>query len=114
MSTAQQPNPEPLEVAHADRISHRQIELIKPKLIVALGKVAAINLLERDATIASLRGRVHEYRGTPMIVTYHPAYLLRSLPDKAKAWEDLCFRGGNHAGLAKRARVPLYGGCSLS
>ncbi len=50
-----------------------------------------MNLLARDATIASLRGRLHDYRGTPLVVTYHPAYLLRNLPDKAKAWEDLCF-----------------------
>ena len=69
----------------------RQIELIGPKLIIALGRIAAQNLLARDASIASLRGRVHEYKGVPLIVTYHPAYLLRNLPDKAKAWEDLCF-----------------------
>ena len=67
----------------------RQIDLIRPKLIVALGKSAASLLLGTDATIASLRGRLHQYRGVPLIVTYHPAYLLRSLPDKAKAWEDL-------------------------
>ncbi len=69
----------------------RQIALIKPKLIVALGKVAAQNLLNRDDSISSLRGKVHSYSGIPLIVTYHPAYLLRSLPDKAKAWKDLCF-----------------------
>ena len=67
----------------------RQIDLIRPKLIVALGKSAASLLLGTDATIASLRGRLHQYRGVPLIVTYHPAYLLRNLPDKAKAWEDL-------------------------
>jgi DNA polymerase len=67
----------------------RQIDLIRPKLIVALGKSAASLLLGTDATIASLRGRLHHYRGVPLIVTYHPAYLLRNLPDKAKAWEDL-------------------------
>ncbi len=67
----------------------RQIALIRPKLIVALGKSAATTLLDIDATIASLRGRVHRYRGVPLVVTYHPAYLLRNLPDKAKAWEDL-------------------------
>ena len=54
-------------------------------------KVAAVNLMKREASVASLRGKVHEYQGTPMIITYHPAYLLRSPPDKAKAWEDLCF-----------------------
>jgi len=69
----------------------RQIELIAPKLIVALGKTAATRLLGTEASLASLRGKVHRYRGTPVVVTYHPAYLLRSLPEKAKAWEDLVF-----------------------
>lgn len=68
----------------------RQVELVKPKLIVALGRFAAQSLLKTEASIASLRGRVHDYQGVPVIVTYHPAYLLRSLPDKAKAWADLC------------------------
>jgi DNA polymerase len=84
-------NPEPLEAAQCEPYLHRQIELIRPKLIVALGKVAAVNLLKREASVASLRGKVLAYQGTPLIITYHPAYLLRSLPDKAKAWEDLCF-----------------------
>ena len=69
----------------------RQIELIAPRLIVALGKSAAMRLLNTDASLGSLRGQVHRYRGTPLVVTYHPAYLLRNLPDKAKAWEDLLF-----------------------
>jgi len=69
----------------------RQIELIKPKIIVALGKTAATRLLGTEASLASLRRRVHRYRDTPVVVTYHPAYLLRSLPEKAKAWEDLVF-----------------------
>jgi uracil-DNA glycosylase family 4 len=69
----------------------RQIELIAPKLIVALGKSAVVRLLETDASVASLRGKVHRYRGIPVVVTYHPAYLLRSLPEKSKAWEDLVF-----------------------
>ena len=84
-------NPEPVEVAACAPFLDRQIELIAPKLIVALGKVAAVRLLGRDASIASLRGQVLNYHGRPLIVTYHPAYLLRSLLDKAKAWEDLCF-----------------------
>jgi len=67
----------------------RQIDLIQPKLIVALGKTAALRLLGSEASLASLRGKRHEYRGYPVLVTYHPAYLLRNLPDKAKAWEDL-------------------------
>ena len=69
----------------------RQIELIHPRLIVALGKTAATRLLATEASLASLRGKVHDYKGTPVLVTYHPAYLLRSLPEKAKAWEDLLF-----------------------
>jgi DNA polymerase len=84
-------NPEPFEVAQCSPHLARQVELIQPKLIVALGRFAAQALLETDATIASLRGRLHRYRGVPTIVTYHPAYLLRSMPDKAKAWADLCF-----------------------
>ncbi|MDO9054508.1 MAG: uracil-DNA glycosylase [Gallionella sp.] len=67
----------------------RQIALIKPRVIVALGKTAASALLDTDATIASLRGEIHDYNGTPLVVTYHPAYLLRSPMEKAKAWQDL-------------------------
>ena len=69
----------------------RQIDLLQPKLIVALGKTAAARLLNTEASLASLRGKLHRYRGIPLVVTYHPAYLLRSLPEKAKAWEDLLF-----------------------
>ena len=83
--------PEPREVDACRRYLDRQIELIQPKVIIALGKSAATTLLGIDATIASLRGRVHRYAGVPLIVTYHPAYLLRNLPDKQKAWEDLLF-----------------------
>ena len=84
-------NPEADEVQSCEPHLHRQIALIKPKLIVALGKVAAVNLLKREMTVAAMRGKVFEYQGTPLIVTYHPAYLLRSPPEKAKAWADLCF-----------------------
>jgi DNA polymerase len=84
-------NPEPHEALQCEPYLHRQIELIRPKLIIALGKVAAANLLASDASVASMRGRIHQCRGIPLIVTYHPAYLLRNLPDKAKAWADLCF-----------------------
>jgi DNA polymerase len=83
-------NPEPDEVARCEPYLQRQVALLKPKLIVALGRVAAQNLLKTDASISSLRQRVHRYEGVPVVVTYHPAYLLRSLPDKAKAWADLC------------------------
>jgi DNA polymerase len=84
-------NPEPHEALQCEPYLHRQIELIRPKLIIALGKVAAANLLASDASVASMRGKIHRYRGIPLIVTYHPAYLLRNLMDKAKAWEDLRF-----------------------
>jgi DNA polymerase len=83
--------PEPSEAHACEPFLTRQIQLIKPRLIVALGKVAAQNLLGSDATIGSLRGRLHQHKGIPLVVMYHPAYLLRNLPDKARAWEDLCF-----------------------
>ena len=82
-------NPEPAEVDRCTPFLLRQIALIEPKIIVAMGRFAAQTLLGSDATIASLRGRVHRYAGVPLVVTYHPAYLLRNLPDKAKAWNDL-------------------------
>jgi len=91
-------NPEPGEALACEPYLQRQIELIRPKLIIALGKVAVSNLLATDASIASLRGKIHRYRGIPLIVTYHPAYLLRSLPDKAKAWVDLRFAVRTMAG----------------
>ena len=83
--------PEPDEIATCLPYLQQQIALIKPKLIIALGKTAATSLLGRDATLGSLRGTVHDYQGIPLIVTYHPAYLLRSPAEKAKAWQDLCF-----------------------
>jgi uracil-DNA glycosylase family 4 len=92
-------NPQPDEAQACAQYLNRQIALIRPKLIIALGKVAAVNLLGHDASIASLRGQVHDCRGIPLIVTYHPAYLLRTLPDKAKAWEDLCFAVNTMQGL---------------
>jgi DNA polymerase len=100
-------NPEPLEAAQCEPYLHRQIELIRPKLIVALGKVAAVNLLKREASVASLRGKVLAYQGTPLIITYHPAYLLRSLPDKAKAWEDLCFAVETMKNLQNTKPAPI-------
>lgn len=98
-------NPEPEEAQACSPHLQRQIELIRPKLIIALGKVAAVNLLGRDASIAALRGQVHEHRGIPLIVTYHPAYLLRTLNDKAKAWQDLCFAVDTMRGLQAAART---------
>ena len=97
-------NPEPGEAAQCLPFLRRQIELVQPKLIIALGRVAALNLLARDASISSLRGRVLDFAGTPLVVTYHPAYLLRSLTEKAKAWEDLCFARRAMQGFAASAK----------
>jgi uracil-DNA glycosylase family 4 len=96
-------NPEPEEALMCDPFLQRQIDLVKPKLIVALGRVAVVNLLGRDTSIASLRGKVLDYKGIPLVVTYHPAYLLRSLTEKAKAWEDLCFAVRTMQGLQSAA-----------
>ena len=91
--------PEPEETAACFPYLQRQIELIRPKLIVALGKPAAETLLHAEVKVGAARGRLFDYRGIPLIVTYHPAYLLRNLPDKAKAWEDLCFARHTMQGL---------------
>jgi DNA polymerase len=100
-------NPAPEEALACEPFLQRQIELIRPKLIVALGRVAAINLLGRDVSVSSLRGKVLDYKGTPLIVTYHPAYLLRSLTEKAKAWEDLCFAVKTMQTLESRQTAPI-------
>ena len=81
--------PEPDEIAACLPYLQRQIALIKPKVIVALGKTAANALLGREATLASLRGKVHDFEGIPLVITYHPAYLLRTPLDKSKTWQDL-------------------------
>jgi DNA polymerase len=83
--------PLPEETACCWPFLERQIELISPKLIVALGRPAAQTLLQSEVKIASARGRLFAWRDIPVIVTYHPAYLLRNLTDKARAWEDLRF-----------------------
>ncbi len=83
-------NPAPEELARCEPFLVRQIELLKPRIILAMGRFAVQALLRSDEPIGRLRGRVHRYAGVPLVVTYHPAYLLRNLPDKAKAWEDLC------------------------
>ena len=81
--------PEPGEAEACMPYLDRQIELIAPRMIVALGKSAACALLRADSSVASLRNRIHHYRGMSLVVTYHPAYLLRNPVDKARAWEDL-------------------------
>ena len=83
-------NPLPEEVIQCEPYLRRQVELLQPKIILALGRFAVQSLLQSTEPIGKLRGHVHEYHGVPVIVSYHPAYLLRSLPEKAKAWADLC------------------------
>ena len=94
------------EVVKCDPFLKRQVELIQPKLIVAMGRFAAQSILNTDASIGALRGKLHDYHGVPVIVTYHPAYLLRNLPDKAKAWEDLCFARATMQRLQSEAAPP--------
>jgi len=83
-------NPQPDEVARCEPFLARQVALVQPRLILALGRFAVQSLLKTDKPIGQLRGRVHRYEGVPVVVSYHPAYLLRSPADKGKAWADLC------------------------
>ena len=83
-------NPEPAELARCEPFLRRQLALVRPKVILAMGRFAVQSLLQSDDAIGRLRGRIHQYEGVPLVVTYHPAYLLRQPADKAKAWEDLC------------------------
>ena len=82
-------NPEPAEVARCAPHLWRQVALIRPRVILLMGRFAVQAVLGTDASIASLRGRRHSFAGTPIVVTYHPAYLLRTPVDKALAWQDL-------------------------
>jgi uracil-DNA glycosylase family 4 len=86
-------DPKPEEVAACLPYLMRQIALLQPRLMLAVGRIAAQNLLSTDLSLGRLRGKVHHFGelNTPLIVTYHPAYLLRQPADKAKAWEDLKF-----------------------
>jgi len=83
-------NPEPDELAQCEPFLIRQIELVKPRMILAMGRFAVQSLLRSNEPVGRLRGRVHQYQGVPLVVTYHPAYLLRNPEDKARAWDDLC------------------------
>jgi uracil-DNA glycosylase len=82
-------NPEPDEIAACAPYLERQIQLAQPKLFLAAGKFAAQQLLNSDATVSAMRAAPGERNGTPVVVTYHPSYLLRSPIEKAKAWDDL-------------------------
>ncbi|MCX8063735.1 MAG: uracil-DNA glycosylase [Candidatus Hydrogenedentes bacterium] len=81
--------PNPMEVYYCEPYLLRQLEIIKPKVICALGRVAAQTLLKTTESIEKLRGKWHNYHGIPLRVTYHPAYLLRNPADKKKAWIDI-------------------------
>jgi len=82
-------DPEPAEAAACRQYLDRQIELVQPKIILAVGKIAAQNLLASNEPVGRMRGRPHDLGGTPLVVTYHPAYLLRSPSQKSKSWSDL-------------------------
>ena len=83
-------NPEPQELSTCAPYLVRQVQLVKPRIILAMGRFAVQSLLQTTEPIGKLRGRVHQFEGVPVVVTYHPAYLLRNPADKAKAWADLC------------------------
>ena len=91
--------PTPEEAAACMPYLKRQIELIQPAILVALGKTAALSLLGLDpeTPVSRLRGKVHQYAGRPLVVTYHPAYLLRNMADKKKTWADLCLAMASYA-----------------
>ena len=83
-------DPKPDEAASCRPYLERQIELVRPRIILAVGRIAAQQLLQSDAPVGRLRGKVHRLGATPLVVTYHPAYLLRSPSQKRKSWDDLC------------------------
>ena len=83
-------NPAPEELAQCEPFLVRQVQMVQPRIILAMGRFAVQSLLRSSEPIGRLRGRVHRFEGVPLIVTYHPAYLLRNPQDKAKAWDDLC------------------------
>jgi len=99
-------NPEPAELARCEPFLVRQIELVQPQVILAMGRFAVQALLRTDEPIGRLRGRVHRYQGVPLIVTYHPAYLLRNLQDKAKAWDDMCLAMDTMEALQRSPSAP--------
>lgn len=83
-------NPEPHEIERCEPFLMRQVELVQPRLILALGRFAMQSILRSAEPIGRLRGKVHQYHGVPVVVTYHPGYLLRNPVDKSRVWEDLC------------------------
>ncbi len=85
-----QRNPQAAELAQCEPYLVRQIEVVQPRIILAMGRFAVQSLLRSNEPIGRLRGQVHQYQGLPLIVTYHPVYLLKHPSEKAGAWEDLC------------------------
>ena len=100
-------DPKPEEVSRCLPFLSKQIELLRPKIMLAVGRIAAQNLLATDAPLARLRGKVHRFgpADTPLVITYHPAYLLRTPADKRKAWEDLKFARATYAAIADGGRA---------
>lgn len=101
-------NPEPQELASCEPFLVRQIALVKPRIILAMGRFAVQSLLRSSEPVGRLRGTVHAYQGVPLVVTYHPAYLLRNPVDKARAWDDLCLAAEVAAG---EPALPVSAAC---
>ena len=95
-------NPSPEELSRCQPFLQRQVELVQPRVILAMGRFAVQSLLASNLPIGQLRGKVHAWRGVPLVVTYHPAYLLRTPADKGRAWADLCLA----ASVAEAATTP--------
>jgi DNA polymerase len=93
-------DPSQEEAAACRPYLERQIELVRPRIILAVGRIAAQQLLQTDTPVGRLRGKVHRLGTIPLVVTYHPAYLLRSPSQKRKSWDDLCMAAGVMAGAA--------------
>ncbi len=92
-------NPEEAEILACDPYLRRQVELLSPKLLLVLGRVAGNAMLKAGATMADMRGKVHDFEGMPAVATYHPAYLLRRPSEKSKSWDDLVLLKRTLAGL---------------
>jgi uracil-DNA glycosylase family 4 len=104
-------DPKPEEVSKCLPYLSNQIALLKPKIMLAVGRIAAQNLLATDAPLARLRGKLHTFgeANTPLVITYHPAYLLRTPADKRKAWDDLKFARATYARVAGLGNAPVKG-----
>jgi uracil-DNA glycosylase len=98
-------DPKPEEVSACLPYLERQVQLLKPKIMLAVGRIAAQSLLSTDAPLGRLRGQVHRFGQIPLVVTYHPAYLLRSPGEKRKAWEDLKFARALYQKLSEGASI---------